>query len=140
MSVWVAQPTGAPSLPRFGQNASEHLLATVLQVNLTHDADFGVFACWVSNATATFTLRREGRGTRGPSSGGDMTGDKEGTPTRRVVTESGRSSPMGITKQALGAWLHVGVQSTIHYTQKPGSGATDCSPYPSSSLQRPRGT
>uniref|UniRef100_A0A8C3CTI7 Single Ig and TIR domain containing n=1 Tax=Cairina moschata TaxID=8855 RepID=A0A8C3CTI7_CAIMO len=43
----------------FGQNASEHLLATVLQVNLTHDADFGVFACWVSNATATFTLRRE---------------------------------------------------------------------------------
>uniref|UniRef100_A0A8B9UQS5 Single Ig and TIR domain containing n=1 Tax=Anas zonorhyncha TaxID=75864 RepID=A0A8B9UQS5_9AVES len=50
-----------PSLSRFGQNASEHLLATVLQVNLTHDADFGVFACWVSNATATFTLRREGR-------------------------------------------------------------------------------
>ncbi|NXJ04572.1 SIGIR protein, partial [Odontophorus gujanensis] len=42
----------------FGQNASERLLATVLQVNLTHDADFGVFACWVSNATATFTLRR----------------------------------------------------------------------------------
>ncbi|XP_042738694.1 single Ig IL-1-related receptor [Lagopus leucura] len=42
----------------FGQNASERLLATVLQVNLTHDADFGVFACWVSNATATFTLQR----------------------------------------------------------------------------------
>ncbi|NXI69604.1 SIGIR protein, partial [Anseranas semipalmata] len=42
----------------FGRNASEHLLATVLQVNLTHDADFGVFACWVSNVTATFTLRR----------------------------------------------------------------------------------
>ncbi|XP_021258676.1 single Ig IL-1-related receptor isoform X2 [Numida meleagris] len=41
-----------------GQNASERLLATVLQVNLTHDADFGVFSCWVSNATATFTLRR----------------------------------------------------------------------------------
>lgn len=43
----------------FGQNASEHLLATILHVNLTHDADFGVFSCWVSNATATFTLRRE---------------------------------------------------------------------------------
>ncbi|XP_072194847.1 single Ig IL-1-related receptor isoform X2 [Excalfactoria chinensis] len=42
----------------FGQNASEHFLATVLQVNLTHDADFGVFACWISNATATFTLQR----------------------------------------------------------------------------------
>ncbi|NXV22994.1 SIGIR protein, partial [Cepphus grylle] len=42
----------------FGQNASEWLLASVLQLNLTHDADFGVFACWVSNATATFTLRR----------------------------------------------------------------------------------
>ncbi|NXX04324.1 SIGIR protein, partial [Larus smithsonianus] len=42
----------------FGQNASERLLASVLQLNLTHDADFGVFACWVSNATATFTLRR----------------------------------------------------------------------------------
>eukprot|EP00076_Gallus_gallus_P040882 XP_025006420.1 single Ig IL-1-related receptor isoform X1 [Gallus gallus] len=42
-----------------GQNASERLLATVLQVNLTHNADFGVFACWVSNATASFTLRRE---------------------------------------------------------------------------------
>uniref|UniRef100_A0A669QJS8 Single Ig and TIR domain containing n=1 Tax=Phasianus colchicus TaxID=9054 RepID=A0A669QJS8_PHACC len=49
---------GTPSLPRLGQNASERLLATVLQVNLTRDADFGVFACWVSNATATFTLRR----------------------------------------------------------------------------------
>ncbi|XP_053923969.1 single Ig IL-1-related receptor [Cuculus canorus] len=42
----------------FAQNASERLLASVLQLNLTHDADFGVFACWVSNATATFTLRR----------------------------------------------------------------------------------
>ncbi|NXF10787.1 SIGIR protein, partial [Smithornis capensis] len=41
-----------------GQNASEQLLASVLQLNLTRDADFGVFACWVSNATATFTLRR----------------------------------------------------------------------------------
>ncbi|NXA11194.1 SIGIR protein, partial [Sapayoa aenigma] len=40
------------------QNASEQLLASVLQLNLTRDADFGVFACWVSNATATFTLRR----------------------------------------------------------------------------------
>ncbi|NWR56475.1 SIGIR protein, partial [Bucorvus abyssinicus] len=42
----------------FAQNASEQLLASVLQLNLTHDADFGVFACWVSNATATFTLQR----------------------------------------------------------------------------------
>ncbi|XP_074004737.1 single Ig IL-1-related receptor [Numenius arquata] len=42
----------------FSQNASEQLLASVLQLNLTQDADFGVFACWVSNATATFTLRR----------------------------------------------------------------------------------
>ncbi|XP_075568316.1 single Ig IL-1-related receptor [Pelecanus crispus] len=42
----------------FAPNASERLLASVLQLNLTHDADFGVFACWVSNATATFTLRR----------------------------------------------------------------------------------
>ncbi|NXY51855.1 SIGIR protein, partial [Ceuthmochares aereus] len=42
----------------FAQNASEQLLTSVLQLNLTHDADFGVFACWVSNATATFTLRR----------------------------------------------------------------------------------
>ncbi|NWW90863.1 SIGIR protein, partial [Rhynochetos jubatus] len=41
----------------FAQNASERLLATILRLNLTHDADFGVFACWVSNATATFTLR-----------------------------------------------------------------------------------
>uniref|UniRef100_A0A8B9ZC40 Single Ig and TIR domain containing n=1 Tax=Buteo japonicus TaxID=224669 RepID=A0A8B9ZC40_9AVES len=48
----------AQSHPRFAQNASERLLASVLQLNLTHDADFGVFACWVSNATATFTLRR----------------------------------------------------------------------------------
>ncbi|XP_071415671.1 single Ig IL-1-related receptor isoform X2 [Pithys albifrons albifrons] len=40
------------------QNASEQLLASILQLNLTHDADFGVFACWVSNASATFTLRR----------------------------------------------------------------------------------
>uniref|UniRef100_A0A8B9UU61 Single Ig and TIR domain containing n=1 Tax=Anas zonorhyncha TaxID=75864 RepID=A0A8B9UU61_9AVES len=63
VSSWTkdGQWLGTPSLSRFGQNASEHLLATVLQVNLTHDADFGVFACWVSNATATFTLRREGR-------------------------------------------------------------------------------
>ncbi|XP_063015588.1 single Ig IL-1-related receptor [Melospiza melodia melodia] len=41
-----------------GQNSSEQLLASVLQLNLTQDADFGVFACWISNATATFTLRR----------------------------------------------------------------------------------
>ncbi|NXU93861.1 SIGIR protein, partial [Xiphorhynchus elegans] len=40
------------------QNASEQLLASVLQLNLTHDADFGVFTCWFSNTTATFTLRR----------------------------------------------------------------------------------
>ncbi|NWR80167.1 SIGIR protein, partial [Centropus unirufus] len=42
----------------FSHNASERLLASVLQLNLMHEADFGVFACWVSNATATFTLRR----------------------------------------------------------------------------------
>ncbi|NWX30861.1 SIGIR protein, partial [Notiomystis cincta] len=41
-----------------GQNSSEQFLASVLQLNLTHDADFGVFACWIRNATATFTLRR----------------------------------------------------------------------------------
>ncbi|NXX48703.1 SIGIR protein, partial [Tricholaema leucomelas] len=40
------------------QNTSERLLSSILQLNLTHDADFGVFACWVSNATATFTLQR----------------------------------------------------------------------------------
>ncbi|XP_050190830.1 single Ig IL-1-related receptor [Myiozetetes cayanensis] len=40
------------------QNTSEQFLATVLHLNLTHDADFGVFACWLSNATATFTLQR----------------------------------------------------------------------------------
>ncbi|KAF2974520.1 hypothetical protein EK904_000473, partial [Melospiza melodia maxima] len=43
---------------RSGQNSSEQLLASILQLNLTQDADFGVFACWISNATATFTLRR----------------------------------------------------------------------------------
>lgn len=59
----------AQSHPRFAQNASERLLASVLELNLTHDADFGVFACWVSNATATFTLRRAGR---------DMLGTEEG--------------------------------------------------------------
>uniref|UniRef100_A0A8D2NMU5 Single Ig and TIR domain containing n=1 Tax=Zosterops lateralis melanops TaxID=1220523 RepID=A0A8D2NMU5_ZOSLA len=41
-----------------GQNSSEQFLASVLQLNLTHDADFGVFACWISNATATFTLQQ----------------------------------------------------------------------------------
>ncbi|NXX24965.1 SIGIR protein, partial [Nicator chloris] len=41
-----------------GQNSSEQLLASILQLNLTHNADFGVFACQISNATATFTLRR----------------------------------------------------------------------------------
>uniref|UniRef100_A0A8C5XA13 Single Ig IL-1-related receptor n=1 Tax=Malurus cyaneus samueli TaxID=2593467 RepID=A0A8C5XA13_9PASS len=40
---------------------SKQLLASVLRLNLTHDGDFGVFACWISNATATFTLRRTGR-------------------------------------------------------------------------------
>lgn len=80
LAFWAAQPTVTPSLPRFGQNASERLLATVLQVNLTHDADFGVFACWVSNATATFTLQRRGRDTLGASPGGDRSGKpKEGS-------------------------------------------------------------
>ena len=64
-----AQPTAAPSPPRFALNASERLLASVLHLNLTHDADFGVFACWVSNATATFTLRRAGRGVLGTKEG-----------------------------------------------------------------------
>ncbi|NWX89564.1 SIGIR protein, partial [Nothoprocta pentlandii] len=41
-----------------GLNASERLLASVLQVNLSREGDFGVFACWLGNATATFTLRR----------------------------------------------------------------------------------
>ncbi|NXK42464.1 SIGIR protein, partial [Piprites chloris] len=40
------------------QNASEQFLATVLHLNLTHNADFGVLACWLGNATATFTLQR----------------------------------------------------------------------------------
>ncbi|XP_040465351.1 single Ig IL-1-related receptor isoform X1 [Falco naumanni] len=42
----------------FTQNASERLLTSILQLNLTHNDDFGVFACWISNATATFTLQR----------------------------------------------------------------------------------
>ncbi|NWH68650.1 SIGIR protein, partial [Geococcyx californianus] len=42
----------------YGQNASEQLLTSVLQLNLTRDADFGVFACWVNNTTTTFTLWR----------------------------------------------------------------------------------
>ncbi|NWR35048.1 SIGIR protein, partial [Tachuris rubrigastra] len=40
------------------QNASEQFLATILHLNLTHNDDFGVFACWFSNVTATFTLQR----------------------------------------------------------------------------------
>nr|XP_013803719.1 PREDICTED: single Ig IL-1-related receptor [Apteryx mantelli mantelli] len=52
---WLA----ASSRPaRTGRNASERLLASLLQVNLSREADFGVFACWLGNATATFTLRR----------------------------------------------------------------------------------
>nr|XP_025969970.1 single Ig IL-1-related receptor isoform X1 [Dromaius novaehollandiae]XP_025969971.1 single Ig IL-1-related receptor isoform X1 [Dromaius novaehollandiae] len=42
-----------------GRNASERFLASLLHVNLSREADFGVFACWFGNATATFTLRRE---------------------------------------------------------------------------------
>uniref|UniRef100_A0A8C3MXD9 Uncharacterized protein n=1 Tax=Geospiza parvula TaxID=87175 RepID=A0A8C3MXD9_GEOPR len=56
-----SQDTHPPCPVRSGQNSSEQLLASVLQLNLTQDADFGVFACWISNATATFTLRRAGR-------------------------------------------------------------------------------
>ncbi|XP_068800644.1 single Ig IL-1-related receptor [Struthio camelus] len=41
-----------------GHNASERLLGSLLQVNLSREADFGVYACWLGNATATFTLRR----------------------------------------------------------------------------------
>lgn len=65
----ISQPTVASSSPRLAQNASERLLSSILQLNLTHDADFGVFACWVSNATATFTLRRAGREVFGPEKG-----------------------------------------------------------------------
>ncbi|KAM4666441.1 single Ig IL-1-related receptor [Amazona ochrocephala] len=49
---------GSQDTAWFAPNASEQLLSSVLQLNLTHDTDFGVFACWISNATATFTLRR----------------------------------------------------------------------------------
>lgn len=77
LSGWVAtQPT--PRLPypppRLAPNTSERLLASVLQLNLTHDADFGVFACWVSNATATFTLRRVGRDMPGRGQKGHLPG------------------------------------------------------------------
>lgn len=73
-------PQHPPCPVRSGQNSSEQLLASVLQLNLTQDADFGVFACWISNATATFTLQRAGRDplvtgrghpTESPGAGGD---------------------------------------------------------------------
>uniref|UniRef100_A0A8C3UYN9 Single Ig and TIR domain containing n=1 Tax=Catharus ustulatus TaxID=91951 RepID=A0A8C3UYN9_CATUS len=54
---WLGNGT-SPCPVRSGRNSSEQLLASVLQLNLTHDTDFGVFACWISNATATFTLRQ----------------------------------------------------------------------------------
>ncbi|NWU98694.1 SIGIR protein, partial [Upupa epops] len=54
---WLA-PNSSQDTSWFAPDASEQLLATVLPLSLTHDADFGVFACWVSNASATFTLRR----------------------------------------------------------------------------------
>uniref|UniRef100_A0A674H1N8 Single Ig and TIR domain containing n=1 Tax=Taeniopygia guttata TaxID=59729 RepID=A0A674H1N8_TAEGU len=57
VTAW-PDPQHPPCPVRSGQNSSEQLLASVLQLNLTHDADFGVFACWISNATATFTLRQ----------------------------------------------------------------------------------
>lgn len=60
VTTW-PDPQHPPCPVRSGQNSSEQLLASVLQLNLTHDADFGVFACWISNATATFTLRQAGR-------------------------------------------------------------------------------
>lgn len=65
-------PQHSPRPVRSGQNSSEQFLASVLQLNLTHDADFGVFACWISNAMATFTLQRAGR---------DLLGTGRGHPT-----------------------------------------------------------
>ncbi|NWJ10670.1 SIGIR protein, partial [Crypturellus undulatus] len=38
--------------------AAERLLASVLPLNLSRDGDFGVYACHLGGATATFTLRR----------------------------------------------------------------------------------
>lgn len=84
----MARPMATPSPPRLGQNASERLLASVLQLNLTQDSDFGVFACWVSNATATFTLRRAGRDVLGTETGHPL-------PGARVAAPWGPSLPPG---------------------------------------------
>ncbi|XP_039391628.1 single Ig IL-1-related receptor isoform X3 [Mauremys reevesii] len=39
-------------------NGTETFMSSLLGVNLTSDEDYGVFACWVKNTTATFTLQR----------------------------------------------------------------------------------
>uniref|UniRef100_A0A8C4Y4V5 Single Ig and TIR domain containing n=1 Tax=Gopherus evgoodei TaxID=1825980 RepID=A0A8C4Y4V5_9SAUR len=43
-----------------GDNGTETFMSSLLGVNLTSDEDYGVFACWVKNTTATFTLQRSG--------------------------------------------------------------------------------
>ncbi|XP_024069085.2 single Ig IL-1-related receptor [Terrapene carolina triunguis] len=39
-------------------NETETFMSNLLGVNLTSDEDYGVFACWIRNTTATFTLQR----------------------------------------------------------------------------------
>ncbi|XP_037755429.1 single Ig IL-1-related receptor isoform X1 [Chelonia mydas] len=41
-----------------GDNGTEKFMSSLLGVNVTSDEDYGVFACWVRNTTATFTLQR----------------------------------------------------------------------------------
>uniref|UniRef100_A0A8C3FZU7 Single Ig and TIR domain containing n=1 Tax=Chrysemys picta bellii TaxID=8478 RepID=A0A8C3FZU7_CHRPI len=41
-----------------GDNETETFMSNLLGVNLTSDEDYGVFACWIRNTTATFTLQR----------------------------------------------------------------------------------
>lgn len=45
---------------RIGDNGTEKFMSSLLGVNVTSDEDYGVFACWVRNTTATFTLQRSG--------------------------------------------------------------------------------
>lgn len=106
-----------PHPVRSGRNASEQLLASVLQLNLTHDADFGVFACWINNATATFTLQQAGR---------DLLGTRRGHPTESPGARGG-------LRRVIGALL------PLPYW---GANQTQvcCSPCPSLSWQRRRGT
>lgn len=55
---WLGNASHVSSTQWFSDNATEIFVSSILEVNVTADENYGVFACLVRNSTAVFTLQK----------------------------------------------------------------------------------